>query len=485
MINFLKKKTNVAVNSTKITIKLFIILILILILLIPKVMIGDLVRERKGRQINATNRIAEKIGGSIDVSGPILSIPYKSKEENFQVDPNTNKRTKQILTVIKHAYFTANQLDIKSNSRVENKKKSIYRIPYFESDNVINASFSPVDFSKWDDIASGDILYNDAVLLVGISDLKSVLKSPILVHDGKSYEFEPGSNETNLFQSGVYVDLPQDFAKTGGEIRIEMDLRGTQALHFASVAQDNEMNMVSDWSDPDFEALNLISSQPNRYIQNQQVHSRGNTLPLKSDIDESGFVASWKENQFSIDQPKQWKSDGVNPNLYKRMMGASFINVADHYKKTDRSVKYMALIIALVFISFFIIELLRENKVHPFQYIMVGSAVAVFFLLLLAISEYSGFNLAYLVASIATTLLIGLYSWSVFKSLSMAISITILLSAIFIFLFVLLIAVQYSLLLGAIGLFVILAAIMFATRNVKWYGLREPNSFLNAEVEKV
>ena len=286
-----------------------------------------------------------------------------------------------------------------------------------------------------------------------------------------------------MFSSGVFVNLPKDFAKSGGELSIQMELRGTEALHFASVAQDNIMNMESDWPDPDFEAENLNTPRYNEYAVNQTVSVRGNTLPLDSEIEGvPGFTANWKENQFSIDQPNLWLSTDIEPNLNGRMMGARFLNVSNNYGKTDRSVKYMALIITLVFISFFIIELLRENKVHPFQYILVGSAVVIFFLLLLAISEYSGFNIAYLVASIATTGLIGLYSLSVFKSKSMAISITVLLSLIFTFLFVILIAIQYSLLLGAIGLFVILAMIMFATRNVKWYGMGEPRGIPNAEV---
>ncbi len=489
MINFLKKTTNVAVNSTKITLKLLIVFVLILILLIPQKMIGDLIREREGRQISAANRVAAKIGGNIDIEGPVLCVPYIEKNVVTKVDPKTKKNVQEITKIKRYAFFTADQLDIESSSIVENKKKNIYKVPYFESKNVLHASFSKADFSKWDDINETDIIYNEAMVLIGISDLKSVLTSPTAIIGDQQLQFEPGHNGTGLFHKGVYVNLPSDFAKKGGLLNVEMELRGTQALHFASIAQNNELKMESNWPHPDFEALNLIhtsTNSPRVYNQNKPIYARENTLPLNSEVsDQSGFIANWKENQFSIDQPSKWLSIETEPNLKGRMMGASFINLADHYKKTDRSVKYMALIIALVFVSFFIIELLRENKVHPFQYILVGSAVAIFFLLLLAISEYSGFNLAYLIASVATTSLIGLYSLSVFKSKSMAMSITILLALIFTFLFVLLIAVQYSLLLGAVGLFVILAMIMFATRNVKWYGLGEPNSHLNVDVERV
>ena len=180
MINFLKNRTNVVVNSAKITLKLGVILALILILLIPQAMIKDLVRERQGRQTQATARIADKIGGYIDVTGPILSVPYNSTYEVTKVNPVTNAETKEITNVTRYAYFTADQIDINSTSRVENKEKSIYKIPYFESSNEIKASFSPVDFSKWEEISEGDIQFEKAMLLVGINDLKSVLISPSL-----------------------------------------------------------------------------------------------------------------------------------------------------------------------------------------------------------------------------------------------------------------------------------------------------------------
>lgn len=473
MKNFLKNTADVAVNSTKITLKLAIILALILVLLIPQKMISDLVRERQGRQSDVTYAIADQIGGQEDVVGPILCIPYDEKTEKVTYDQETKLTKTEVARKKTYAYFTAQRLDITSNVEVINKNKDIYKVPFFQSKNEIEGLFAKPNFEKWENILEEDIHWDEAFILVGVTDMKGISESPKVNLAGETIEFEPGGNGSTLLGSVIHAKLPETFSKDGGAFSIEMALRGTEALNFASTAKDNQLEMTSNWPDPNFEST--INS-PTHYIEkavsnSAQVFDRGNTLPIKREITDEGFTAVWNENQFSIDQPGQWLERAVQPNLHNRLMGTEFINLADEYDKTDRSVKYMALIIALVFVTFFIIELLKESRVHVFQYVLVGSAIAIFFILLLAISEYVGFNLAYLLASTATTALIGLYSLSVFRNKGMAISISALLIALFVFLFVILIAAQYSLLIGAIGLFVILALIMYVTRNVKWYGL--------------
>ena len=222
--------------------------------------------------------------------------------------------------------------------------------------------------------------------------------------------------------------------------------------------------MKCNWPHPNFE------STTTHYTGNQPYTAvRQKSLPTEKEIHSDGFTATWKENQFSMNQKTTWLATEKTPNLNSRLMGAEFMNVSDYYKKSERSVKYMAMIIALVFVCFFIIELLKSTRIHPFQYVMVGAAIAVFFILLLAISEYIGFDLAYLFAALATIALIGLYSLSVFKSKSLATSVTIMLSVLFTFIFTILKAAEYSLLLGAIGLFVMVALIMYTTRKIQWY----------------
>ena len=467
-MNFLSQQSKkIFTNSTRITIKLAIIFFLILAMLIPQQMIKDLVRERQGSQASIERNVAEQIGGAADVKGPILCLPYKSYTEVVSIDEQTKKRFTEVETSIHYAYFTAEELRVNSEVEVTNKTKGIYKIPFFQAENTLQAIFLLPDFSQWSGIKAEDILQEEAFILMGISDLKGISETPTLSVNDNTYSFEPGGNGSELFHSPVHVKLPENSLGETTELSISLKLRGTSALNFASTAKANEVQMTSNWPHPNFEST--MNSQAVVYTE-QARHGRNNTLPTERIINDEGFTATWQENQFSIEQPGQWLGANGHPSLSDRFMGAEFINVADQYDKTTRSVKYMAMIIALVFVAFFIIELLRANRVHPFQYVLVGSTIAVFFILLLALSEYLGFDVAYVVAAIATTGLIGLYSISVFRNRAMAISISILLLILFAFIFMILTAMEYSLLLGSIGLFLILAAVMYVTRNVRWYG---------------
>jgi len=472
MNSTIKKTAGIVVDGAKITLKLLIIFGMILALLVPQFMISGLVKERSNRKAEITRNIAHQLGGSQDVIGPILCVPYEERQELVKYDAK-NKKLTEIETVEKVAFFTAEELSVMSKPTVKNKEKSIYKIPYFESENQLAGHFTIPDFSKWE-IDEKDILWDKTYIAVGLSELKGITTAPTCTIEGELLTFEPGRAGATFLPGGMHVKVGSDWLERGGKFDITVSSRGTGALNFASTAKSNTLSMESNWPHPNFESA--LSSPDVVYDYESGGRStsnrRNNSLPTDYTILEQnqGFTATWAESQFSVDQPRQWLQGKSYPNLQSRLMGTKFINVADHYSKTKRSVKYMAMIIALVFLSFFLMELLKGSRVHPFQYIMVGGAIAVFFVLLLALSEYVGFNKSYLAASLATISLVGLYSISVFKNKGLAFGVSLLLAILFVFIFVILIAVEYSLLLGAIGLFLILALVMYFTRNVKWYG---------------
>lgn len=455
MNNIVSQTKNKFSKGTKTTLKLIIIFILMVILLVPKTLIFELVQERSNRQFNLTQSISNQIGDEQDVIGPILCVPYQSEVITAKGIQYENQ----------FAFFTAKDLWIENETQVENKTKGIYKIPKFESTNKIKGEFIAPDFSKWS-IQPKLIQYDKAFILMKISDLKGITKTPTIQYANKTIEFNPmASNQNQTISGGIKARLPKDWQNQSLPFTIDLNLRGTKAINFASTAKTNKMTMKSNWAHPNFESTVKLS-RPMKYPIHDE--SRANTLPNEREITDTGFTASWEESQFSIEQPTQWLSTEGSPNLGSRLMGVQFVNVADQYAKTERSVKYMLLVVSLVFLTFFIIEMLKNVSVHPFQYVLVGLAIAVFFVLLIALSEYMKFDLSYLVAAISTTVLISLYSLSVFKHKGMASSIGVLLIALFAFIFVILTAADYSLLLGAVGLFFILAIVMYATRNIQW-----------------
>lgn len=459
MNNIVSQTKNKFSKGTKTTLKLIIIFILMVILLVPQSLIRDLVQERSNRQMNLTASISNQIGDEQDVTGPILCIPYLEEIVTMK------GKIKEIKYENRFAFFTAKELLINSNAQVENKTKGIYKIPKFESINTIKGRFSVPDFSKWE-IKPKLIQYDKAFILMKISDLKGINKTPKITYLNETIEFNPMTTTQNKTIFGdIKAGLPENWQEQETSFTIHLELRGTKAINFASTAKTNKMTMTSNWLHPNFESTVKLSRSGKYAVHNRH---RANTLPNEREITDTGFTANWEESQFSIEQPTQWLSSEGSPNLKSRLMGVQFVNVADQYAKTERSAKYMLLVVSLVFLTFFIIEMLKSVSVHPFQYVLVGLAIAVFFVLLIALSEYMKFDLSYLVAAISTTVLISLYSLSVFKHKGMASSIGILLIALFAFIFVILTAADYSLLLGAIGLFLILAIVMYATRNIQW-----------------
>ena len=446
------------VNSRQVTIKLIIIFGLILALLIPQTMIKGLVKERKLRQKEVEENIAQQIGSYADVVGPVLAVPFKTEREVVSY----NKKNEKEMTIVydeNTAFFTAESLSIHSFVNVNNKDKGIYKVPFFQSENKLTAKFQVPDFNKIE-TTEELIEWEKAKLLIDISDVKGIGEIPTAKIKDEERKFQPGNKE--LISNTIEIPITKE--ELSEPVEITFMARGTTALNFASTAKSNQLEMKSNWTHPNFE------STTTHYTGNQPYTAvRQNSLPTEKEIHSDGFTATWKENQFSMNQKTTWLATEKTPNLKSRLMGAEFMNVSDHYKKSERSVKYMAMIIALIFVCFFIIELLKSTRIHPFQYVMVGAAIAVFFILLLAISEYIGFDLAYLFAALATIALIGLYSLSVFKSKSLATSVTIMLTVLFTFIFTILKAAEYSLLLGAIGLFVMIALIMYTTRKIQWY----------------
>ena len=228
---------------------------------------------------------------------------------------------------------------------------------------------------------------------------------------------------------------------------MQVKLKGSEQLHFMPLAANSRFNINSSWPNPSFD---------------------GNSLPNERNVNDSGFSAKWNFNQANLPfgtVVRQGDIKAINMDF-----GVSMVQPADQYNKTMRSVKYAILFIGLTFALFFIIEIMQRKPFHPVQYVLVGLALVIFYTLLLAISEYILFDHAYLIAATATVILISLYAKSHFASWKTAIVFFSTLSLLYGFIFVLIRLEDTALLVGSIGLFIVLALVMYASRKINWYG---------------
>ena len=194
----------------------------------------------------------------------------------------------------------------------------------------------------------------------------------------------------------------------------------------------------------------------------------GNFLPddKSKEVSKDGFVANWKILHINRAFSQQYLNKV--PNLAQYAFGTKFIVMVDEYQKSERSAKYGFLVIALTFLVFFLIQTLSKINIHPFQYLMIGLALTMFYTLLVSISEHSNFLKAYLIAGISVVVLITLYSKSILKTIKFPIFVGISLTALYTFIYVIIQLEDYALLVGSIGLFTILAIVMFVSRKIDW-----------------
>ena len=237
------------------------------------------------------------------------------------------------------------------------------------------------------------------------------------------------------------------------EFSIPLDFNGSDGVFFVPFGVQNEAALKSNWPDPAF---------------------RGAFLPAERSVRPDGFNATWRVSYYGRDYPQSWTSRGGNErfnvqSVTNSRFGANFLSILDAYRYVERSIKYGVLFLVLVFTTFFLFEVTARQKIHPFQYLMVGAALCLFYLLLLSISEFIGFSLAYLIAAVASTLLITWYCRFFLGGGVRTLMIGAGLAGVYTFLYITLRQQDYALLMGAIALFVVLAIVMYVTRKVDWY----------------
>lgn len=428
----------------KLSFKLIIIGMLILILLIPKMMILSLIQERSTTANETTQEVMSKWSNEQSVTGPVLTIPYKEKVYN--------EEDKKYVEIIHTATFLPKELNIDGQINPEKLYRSIYDVVVYQSEINIEGSFEFPDFSVLN-IAEENVVWDKAQIQISISDLRGINDVIEMKWSGEDFTFSPGIKNTIIGNSGVSVLIPKLSEDKTYNFKLNLGLKGSKNLLFTPVGEKTVVQLSSTWNDPGF---------------------IGNFLPKQREINKSGFTADWTILHFNRNFPQQWTNEKYDSNISPSVLqnsnfGVELVSMANNYQKNTRSAKYAILILIITFIVFFMYEVFSKQRIHPFQYIMVGSALTLFYLLLLSITEQLGFNLAYLIATFAVTILVFLYSRSFMPKLKNSVGIGLALLACFGFVFILLQLESFALLAGSVGLFILLAALMYATRKVNWY----------------
>lgn len=430
-------------RANKILVKGAITGALILLMLIPTVFISNLVHEREQRQKDVVAEVSNKWARSQTITGPYIVVPY-----NEVATDTSNKK----VVVRKSVFLLPENLDVNGQIIPQQTHRSIYNVLLYKSNLVANGNFS-VKLPQ--DIRPENLLLNEARLCVGISDFKGIEGKLAVTFNNISYDLTAGLPSNQIDSNGLSASIPltvDNFAKDL-PFTLGINIKGSEQLSFVPLAGNSQFSLQSTWPSPSFD---------------------GNTLPSDRNVNQKGFTAKWNFNKANL--PFNTATKGFNIEKDGYTFGVTMLQPADQYAKTMRSVKYAILFIGLTFSLFFIVELMQKKPVHPVQYVLVGLALVIFYSLLLSISEYIVFDYAYLIAAIATVTLITLYAKGHFSTWKVASVFGAVLTALYTFIFVLISLEDTALLVGSIGLFIVLALAMYASRKINWYHPPLPNT---------
>ena len=419
-------------KKESVALRIILIASIIILLIIPLLMVQSLITDRQIYRQEAVNEISKSWAGMQSIAGPMITISRKVEK----IDSKGNK-----YFVIKDDYYLPETLKIDVEVVPEKRYKGIYEVMLYKSKIKMSGT---INLSKLNE-SFQDEKFDESYISFNISDLRGIQKDAELVLDGKKYKLTPGLKD-KIFHNGFYCDLDLSKHDLPQNFEIELELNGMENLNFIPLGKFTELNMKSSWNNPSFE---------------------GAFLPLSREITKDGFTAQWKVNYFNRSYPQEWEEKTYDP--FPSAFGVKLLVPVDEYQKTMRTSKYGLMIIVLTFLSFFMIELFSKKVIHPIQYLLVGLALIIFYSILLAISEYILFQYSYLISSLLIIVLIALYSKSIYQSKQISFIVTGMLMMFYGFMYVILQLQDYSLLIGTIALFIILAAIMFFTRKINWF----------------
>ncbi len=426
--------------------KVLMVIGLTLAILVPLLMIRGTIHERQQYRQEAVESIARSYAGAQRVAGPVLVVPYT---DTIEVEEKNDKG--EVIRTVKRDgdsgvwTFFPETMDLQGKLVPSTRRLGLHEVRVYELRGTLAAQFRVRIPADADPNLPRKI--GRPVLGYGIADVRGLAGSPRLRIGGRDVALQQGLGMRD--GSGVHVQLaaPRAGSEQALDTRLEFALGGTETLAVSPLARHNRIVIDSTWRHPQF---------------------NGDFLPRTRRIDANGFRAEWEVSSLASNAQAQFLGKG-EPDA----VGVSLVDPVNVYSQADRASKYGLLFVALTFVGFFMLELVKRLRIHPVQYLLVGLALAIFFLLLVSLSEHIAFGWAYLAASAACIGLLGFYVSSVLGGALRGIGFAAALGLLYAALYGLLVSEDNALVLGAGLLFVILAGIMVATRKLDWYQLSQ------------
>lgn len=451
-------------GSVRLGVKIAVVLILVLAILVPLSMIRGTIVERQRFRAQAVEAVTRSFAGAQGIAGPVLVVPYREQVEVEERDAQ-GLLHKQQRMVERQWQFFPKTMWVAGKVVPSVRERGLHKVRVYELQAGIDAGF---DVRLPDDDPAHPRSFGAPWLDIGISDVRGLVGAPKLQVGTLDVVIEQG--QRGHTGGGVHAALPETLLVEGRiafPLRLDFAVRGTEALSIAPLADSNRIVLDSPWPHPQF---------------------NGDFLPRSHRIGDKGFHAEWDVSSLASNAQDQYRkggnlsagsdADGIEasfaPENARRpggmdAVGLSLVEPVNLYSKVDRASKYGLLFVLLTFVGFFMFETIRQLPIHPIQYALVGLALAIFFLLLLSLSEHIDFGWAYLIASVGCIGLIGVYVGSVLRSGMRGIGFAVMLALLYAALYGLLVSEDNALVLGSGLLFAILAALMLATRKVDWY----------------
>ena len=434
------------IRSRSMGVKLIVVCGLALLMTIPALFVGGLVEDRTMRAAEVVNKITGHVGGQQTFLGPTLAIPYNippqlptdfAKHGTYLVFPA------QAAAVLK--------------TKTEERRLSLFKVPVFQADLNFDATF---DLTGVPAAApqGAQLDWNRAEIVVGVSDPRGALADATLTIEGKTVTLVPAEVAQDIYSGGDQSQRTKlallgakanSFAKPDTQFNVASTLRfsGAQRLALLAYGKTTHVAMQGDWPSPGFD---------------------GGFLPVARTVSASGFTAEWSVPFIARGVRAEGPSDSIS-GLDASALGVSFIEVADPYQSLNRSLKYAALFLGLLFLSYFVFEVTTGKRVHPAQYVLVGMAQIIFYLLLLSLAERIGFDLGFLFAGSATVALLSINAAWIFSSRLQGVRALAIFTLLYVLIYLLLRLEDNALLVGAVASFLVVAAAMYFTRGIDWY----------------
>ena len=410
------------------------------VILIALYMVSGIIDDRQKYREAAVQSIEGSYAGPQILIGPVLVRPYTQIVETTETNDKGVKKTnirKQELT----ATTFPRELNMRGAMLPSERRHGLYKVEVYELQGQLKGHFDVADPQT-----EGTVVWGEPYLALSVTDVRGIVGRPKVLVNGVEETMFQGAPATTGWQPNLRVPL-RGVSSLKGQVdfAVDVNLAGTETLSMAPVGDSNLLEIHSDWRSPLF---------------------GGQFLPRTRDVANTGFHAVWEVSSLASGTQVQLEA---NPVKAIDLMSVSLTTLLDPYSLSNRAVKYGILFVVLTFGGFFIFELMKELPIHPIQYLLVGFGLAIFFLLLVSFSEHMAFGVAYLISSMACIGLLTFYLSFVLRSTERGLGFGAMLTSFYAAIYGLLISEDNALILGSLMLFLLLAAVMFVTRNVNWY----------------